>query len=61
VSNAFSKSIIFLMRVFSIIYAGYMGNGKHILEKKLKMYAKVKHVWSYTSTPPVHKHGVVLN
>jgi hypothetical protein len=23
--------------------------------------AKVKNVWSYTSTPPVHLHGVVLS
>jgi hypothetical protein len=23
--------------------------------------AKIKNAWSYTSTPPVHLHGVVLN
>jgi hypothetical protein len=23
--------------------------------------AKVKNVWSYTSTPPIHFHGVVLS
>jgi hypothetical protein len=23
--------------------------------------AKMKNVWSYTSTPPIHLHGVVLN